>query len=1008
MEQDNIQSTGQKFGKYEIVEELGRGAMGVVYKARDPLIGRLVALKTVMPGLLSDSDLLKRFYREAQSAGRLQHPNIVIIHDLGEADGLPYIAMELVEGESLQKIIARQAPLPLATKLRILIQICNGLGYAHQHGVVHRDVKPANILVAPNGSVKVVDFGIVHLADTGMTQSGMILGTVSYMSPEQLRGEQVDRRSDIFSVGIVMYELLAYRKTFDGPNVTAIMLKIASEEPPSLAEAVPGLPSALDEIVRKCLRKDREERFQTLEDLALEIEPYARRLQREVVEAMVEESRDLLARREFARAEEVLRSALALDSSHDAAKGLMSQAQTELRRLRASAKVQQSLDEGQRLFDQKKFAEAAKAFEEVLRVDSQHGQARDLLQRAGEAAAKATEVRKRLVAAKRALSEGDLTLAESELRKALEADAEQAEAAGLLERIRQERAAQERRFRLREGMASARDLMTMERYDEAQAQLQALQIDFPGEAEVGQLLTAVEQKIAERRQVQEAFNEVKALLEQQKFQEAMDRAETVRFQFPKDAESTRLYNFARAESELAERRQRLELEVTELQEQVKNQRYADALAHGERLQREFPASVEVARLLMLARSEKQAADRLEQVEDARKSIQTLWDGGQRVEAAREAEAALEMFPSDPSLTRTLSALRDEIARQATSARSDAAVGSASATLLFPAATPGLGAPGSVGQEASDSGAIAGLSQPFSGIGEAPAGSITVPAVVKSTAAPPSRTRSLLIPTAAAILILGLVALGYVILHARSTEHPPAAAAAPAANPESESSGSTAVPGSGRAPSAAIPAQSSTNVAPGNEAGSQGVTPLSSAPKPGAASLAIERRGARASETKPAAPEAVATRSSGATAGRNAATGELVVTANVDGAKILIDGNDSGELTPHTFSNVPAGTRSVSVMKDGYPTASKRFDVPAGGTVTASIQLVQPTGLLEFITNPPGAAVSIDGTSYGNTPIKITITAGQHKFSVTLGTQTKEGTLVVAADGYAQKEVDFAQ
>src|SRR5215472_9224016 len=122
--------------------ELGRGAMGVVYKARDPLIGRLVALKTVMPGMLSDADLLKRFYREAQSAGRLQHPNIVVIHDLGEFNGLPYIAMELVEGESLQKTIGRGVALPLATKLRIMVQICGGLGYAHRHGVVHRDVKP--------------------------------------------------------------------------------------------------------------------------------------------------------------------------------------------------------------------------------------------------------------------------------------------------------------------------------------------------------------------------------------------------------------------------------------------------------------------------------------------------------------------------------------------------------------------------------------------------------------------------------------------------------------------------------------------------------------------------------------------------------------------------------------------------------------------------------------------------------------------------------------------------
>jgi len=348
--QDSI----RKFGKYEIVEELGRGAMGIVYKALDPFIGRLVALKTVTPGLLTDPDLLKRFYREAQSAGRLQHPNIVVIHDLGESNGLPYIAMELVDGESLQRIIARHAPMPLAQKLRIMIQLCRGLGYAHQHGVVHRDVKPANILVKSDGTVKVVDFGIVHLADTGMTSSGMVLGTVSYMSPEQLRGEHVDARSDIFSVGIVLYELVTYQKPFEGPNITAVMLKIASEDPAPLASLVPGIPPALEEVARKCLRKDREERFQNLEDLAFELEPLARELQREVVDAMVEQGRTLLAQSEFAKAEEVLRRALALDSSHDAAKNLMAQAQTELRRLKISTRVQQFLVEGRRLLEQGK------------------------------------------------------------------------------------------------------------------------------------------------------------------------------------------------------------------------------------------------------------------------------------------------------------------------------------------------------------------------------------------------------------------------------------------------------------------------------------------------------------------------------------------------------------------------------------------------------------------------------------------------------------------------------
>src|SRR5208282_2400450 len=154
------QKVGQKIGKYEIVPELGQGGMGIVYKARNRFIGGLVALRTISPGLVSDPEILKRVKREAQAAGTLQHPNIVTIYDLGEADGLPYIAMEFVEGESLQSIVNRRARIPLAAKLKLVQQFCEGLGHAHKHGFVHRDVKPANILVTNDGNVKVVDFGI--------------------------------------------------------------------------------------------------------------------------------------------------------------------------------------------------------------------------------------------------------------------------------------------------------------------------------------------------------------------------------------------------------------------------------------------------------------------------------------------------------------------------------------------------------------------------------------------------------------------------------------------------------------------------------------------------------------------------------------------------------------------------------------------------------------------------------------------------------------------------------
>jgi len=1003
----------QKFGKYEILGELGRGAMGVVYKARDPLIGRLVALKTVMPGMLSDADLLKRFYREAQSAGRLQHPNIVVIYDLGESNGLPYIAMELVEGESLQKIIGRGEVLPLATKLRLMIQICRGLGYAHRHGVVHRDVKPANILVTVDGSVKVVDFGIVHLADTGMTSTGMILGTVSYMSPEQLRGEHVDARSDIFSVGIVMYELLSGRKPFEGANVTAILLQIATGEPASISELVPGIPSAVEGVVRKCLRKDPEERFQSLEDVAFELEPLARNLQRGVVEGMVQQGREFLAQNELTRAEEVLRNALALDSSHDAAKSLMAKVQTELRRLKASAHIKQCLEEGQRLLEQAKYQEASRAFEEVLRLDSQHGQARDLLQKASEAAARAEEVRKRLIASKRALGEGDLTLAESELRKALEADPQQAEAASLLEKIREERAAQERRMRLREGVSSARDLLRQERYDEALGQVQGLHQDFPGDAEVDQLLATVRRRIGERAQVQDAFNEVKALLEQQKFKEAIDRAETVRFQFPADTESTRLYDFAKTESGLAERRQRLELETTALQEQVKARQYDAAIAHGERLQQEFPGSVELARLVMLARSEKLAAERQEQADAARKSIQALREAGRLTDAAQEAELAQKQFPDDPGLSRIVSDLRDEVGRQSRvpAIHASATIGPAPATSVFAEALPRLEGSGQpVALQTANPSFETPTPVTAPGQSALQPGSLGSPQAAVTGPAPPKKSRAP-IAVAAAVLVVALGALGYKLTRRPAPEtHPSQTAAQPVSSNASPEPGAEANPGgvagagaaqpAGTAPPAA--AASGTAAKPAPAEAEAAPSPRREAKHPISAET-----GERVSRNAPR--EGAEPQPSGGKATSPAApgVGQLVVTANVAGAKIIIDGKDSGEVTPHTFTDVTAGSHAVAAIKDGYETGFGNFQVQAGGSASADLQLSQPSGVLEFVTSPPGAEVTIDGKSYGSSPARATLILGKHSYKVTLGSKTVEGTVEVRGD-FTQKEVTFPQ
>src|SRR4029453_9471461 len=209
-----------KIGKFEILAELGPGAMGKVYRARDPAIGRDVALKTVTPSLLQDPQAKERFLREAQSAGKLQHANIVTIYELAQdVDGTLFIAMELVEGMDLGQAMYPGDRLPLDQKIRMLADVCRGLDYAHKQAVVHRDVKPANVRISREGVVKILDFGIARIADSEMTKTGLILGTPSYLSPEVLKGARVDYRTDMWATGIILFEMLSGRRPFEAQDL---------------------------------------------------------------------------------------------------------------------------------------------------------------------------------------------------------------------------------------------------------------------------------------------------------------------------------------------------------------------------------------------------------------------------------------------------------------------------------------------------------------------------------------------------------------------------------------------------------------------------------------------------------------------------------------------------------------------------------------------------------------------------------------------------------------------
>lgn len=269
---------GERFGRYQILSELGRGAMGVVYKARDPKINRVVAVKTILlAGQPPDEerDYRERFFREAEAAGRLSHPGIVTIFDVGEEPETraPYIVMEFVAGQSLDKLLARDDHrLPLETALQLTYELAEALDYAQAQGVVHRDLKPANILITEDGHPKIADFGVAKLNLANFTLAGRVLGTPAYMSPEQLNGDEVDGRSDLFSLGVILYTILTGYRPFQGNSALTVCFKVVNREPVAASALNTDLPPGLDYIIARALAKDPAQRYQRGMEMASDIQ----------------------------------------------------------------------------------------------------------------------------------------------------------------------------------------------------------------------------------------------------------------------------------------------------------------------------------------------------------------------------------------------------------------------------------------------------------------------------------------------------------------------------------------------------------------------------------------------------------------------------------------------------------------------------------------------------------------------------------------------------------------
>jgi serine/threonine protein kinase len=461
----------EKIGKYDIVGILGKGAMGIVYKAFDPDISREVAIKTIRFDLVENGtekdDLMGRFMREAQAVGRLNHPNIITIYDVGREGDMTYIVMQFIEGQSLQSRIAAHEKFSVDKTIKLMLQLCDALECAHEQGIVHRDIKPANILMDKSEKPYVADFGVARVETSTLTQTGTAVGTPSYMAPEQVSGTNVDNRADIFSLGVIMYEMLTGKRPFAGDSITTIIYKIMNEEPLSPLEVKRDLPPVFDVIIKKSLAKDPEKRYQSCKDFAEDIHNLGGGAEKTMAFEVGEEVRKGIKKKKgrklALRLSLVLLAAIILGGGAyyllvlNPQQQEMNIAESETTQPLIQDPIQEStlpstqesipsstsssdnaevseidpfadkIESMNKSFDEGKFLEVRSIAEQILDEDSTHSEAQDFLDRA-QAQINAAEVTRIVALGIQSYENGDFTQSIQEMEKVLRLDKNNEEA----------------------------------------------------------------------------------------------------------------------------------------------------------------------------------------------------------------------------------------------------------------------------------------------------------------------------------------------------------------------------------------------------------------------------------------------------------------------------------------------------------------------------------------------------------------------------------------------------
>ncbi|HEX4030073.1 MAG TPA: protein kinase [Terracidiphilus sp.] len=675
----------KKIGKYEITGVLGRGGMGVVYHAEDKRIGRQVAIKTLTENFSGQPEMLERFYREAQ-AGILQHPNIVIVYDLGDEDGVPFIVMEYVSGEPLDKLISAGRPASVIEKLSIIQQVCLALGYAHQRGVVHRDIKPANVIVQQDGIAKIVDFGIARVqgsgSEGGLTRTGNVIGTIHYIAPERLKGRPFDGRSDIFATGVMLYLLLTGQLPFTGEDMT-VLQKLVNEPHPPLKTYLTNYPPVLDAIIDRSLAKDPEDRYATAEEFAADLHTLGEQLKKGQIAELFNDAERLTAEQQFGRAREVLLQLVRIDPQHTGARQLFGIVQQNLARLQRAEQVRQLVAEAEEAAASARFAEALGSLDHAAQLDPENADLKTRQEEVKEKKRKYDEIGALMSQADSFKERGDFTGALRVIEKALQLDQQDTKIRAIHAEISRQARLAAQKEQIREMLGKARTELNSRRFTGAIEILREVSKIDPSLPEAETLLqTAVTAQEQERRRklIEQIQAEIENCLAAENYERATELVERSVEQLPTESSLLQLKSRVALQTRAWRTRQLIDTTAAKAQEAFL-QSPGEALLIVQRALQDLPGE---ERLLALEESLRQRLKAAE-IEEVRgrylREAQAAIDRAQFDKAIETLESYQLEFADAAGVGELLDFARREMAQQQRRTRIAATVTQARELLL---------------------------------------------------------------------------------------------------------------------------------------------------------------------------------------------------------------------------------------------------------------------------------------------------------------------------------------